>query len=90
MKGKFFIQTYGCQMNVHDTEYMCAILNKAGYAQAQTLKEADIILLNTCAVRQKAEDTQEDLSNLCSIKGIGINNAICLLILFKRYQVENR
>ncbi|MDL1965493.1 MAG: tRNA (N6-isopentenyl adenosine(37)-C2)-methylthiotransferase MiaB [Candidatus Desulfofervidus auxilii] len=56
MKGKFFIQTYGCQMNVHDTEYMCAILNKAGYAQAQTLKEADIILLNTCAVRQKAEE----------------------------------
>jgi len=38
----------------------------------------------------EAEDTQEDLSNLCSIKGIGINNAICLLILFKRYQVENR
>ena len=56
MKGRFFIQTFGCQMNVHDSEYMAALLEEAGYREASTLKEADIILINTCAVRQKAEE----------------------------------
>ncbi len=43
-------------MNVHDSEYMATLLEEAGYREASTLKKADVILLNTCAVRQKAEE----------------------------------
>ncbi|MCD6320474.1 MAG: tRNA (N6-isopentenyl adenosine(37)-C2)-methylthiotransferase MiaB [Candidatus Desulfofervidaceae bacterium] len=56
VKKRFFIQTYGCQMNVHDTEYMASLLEKAGYVQTRFPQEADIYLINTCAVRQKAEE----------------------------------
>lgn len=56
MKGKFFIETYGCQMNVHDSEYMATLLEKAGYIETKDVKKADIIIVNTCAVRQKSEE----------------------------------
>ena len=52
---KVFIETYGCQMNTADSELIMGILNHEGYACAHTLDEADIIILNTCAVREKAE-----------------------------------
>ncbi len=54
--ARVYIETYGCQMNVADTELMLGALVKDGYTVAQTLDEADVILLNTCAVREKAED----------------------------------
>ena len=53
---KVWIETYGCQMNVADSELMGGTLVKAGYGIAKTLDEADVILLNTCAVREKAEE----------------------------------
>lgn len=53
---KYFIRTYGCQMNVHDTEVMQGILSEMGYTEATEAKDADVILLNTCAVRENAED----------------------------------
>ena len=53
---KVWIETYGCQMNVADTELMFGGLQEAGYVVAERLDEADVILLNTCAVREKAED----------------------------------
>jgi tRNA-2-methylthio-N6-dimethylallyladenosine synthase len=66
---KFFIQTYGCQMNLHDTEYMFALLTKRGYTRTKILEEADIVLLNTCAVRQRAEKkTYSFLGRLKSLK----------------------
>jgi len=55
VKGRFFIQTYGCQMNVHDAEYMASLLEEEGYVQTNLPQEADVYLINTCAVRQKAE-----------------------------------
>jgi tRNA-2-methylthio-N6-dimethylallyladenosine synthase len=50
-----YIETYGCQMNISDTELMRGILAEKGYAEAATPDEADVILVNTCAVRDHAE-----------------------------------
>jgi len=52
----YLIQTYGCQMNEHDTETIMGMLEQMGYRPTQDRKQADIILLNTCAVRENAED----------------------------------
>jgi len=53
---RVYIETYGCQMNVADTELMFGHLLSAGYELAESIENADIVLLNTCAVREKAED----------------------------------
>ncbi|MFD2759872.1 tRNA (N6-isopentenyl adenosine(37)-C2)-methylthiotransferase MiaB [Lentibacillus juripiscarius] len=53
---KFMIRTYGCQMNEHDTEVMAGILSEMGYESTDDQHEADIILLNTCAIRENAEN----------------------------------
>lgn len=53
---KVWIETYGCQMNVADTELMYGGLRKDGFLIAERLDEADVVLLNTCAVREKAEE----------------------------------
>ncbi|MEN2766372.1 tRNA (N6-isopentenyl adenosine(37)-C2)-methylthiotransferase MiaB [Ornithinibacillus xuwenensis] len=56
-KGKkFLIRTYGCQMNEHDTEVMAGILTDMGYEATADTNEADLILLNTCAIRENAEN----------------------------------
>jgi tRNA-2-methylthio-N6-dimethylallyladenosine synthase len=51
-----YIETYGCQMNVADSEVVAGILRAEGYALAATDAEADVVLINTCAIREKAED----------------------------------
>src|SRR5690625_4021173 len=51
---KFLIRTYGCQMNEHDTEVMAGILTEMGYESTNDTNDADIILLNTCAIRENA------------------------------------
>ncbi|GEN30503.1 tRNA-2-methylthio-N6-dimethylallyladenosine synthase [Cerasibacillus quisquiliarum] len=53
---KFLIRTYGCQMNEHDTEVMAGILTEMGYEATTVTEEADLILLNTCAIRENAEN----------------------------------
>ena len=53
---KFFIRTYGCQMNEHDTEVMAGILSDLGYEATTEAEQADVILLNTCAIRENAEN----------------------------------
>ena len=53
---RVFIETYGCQMNVADSELVAAILGAEGYGLAATENEADVVLVNTCAIREKAED----------------------------------
>jgi tRNA-2-methylthio-N6-dimethylallyladenosine synthase len=56
MKNKYlYIQTFGCQMNVHDSEQMAALLSDSGYKLTGNIKLADLILLNTCSIREKAE-----------------------------------
>lgn len=53
--NKVYIETYGCQMNVADTEVIFSILGKAGYKKADSMDEADVIMANTCSVRDNAE-----------------------------------
>lgn len=53
---KYFIVTYGCQMNVHESEKIAGILEGLGYCQAEKREDADIIVFNTCAIREGAED----------------------------------
>ncbi|MGH8005059.1 MAG: MiaB/RimO family radical SAM methylthiotransferase, partial [Limisphaerales bacterium] len=52
----FFVETYGCQMNVADSETVGGILSHAGYRRAETLERADVIFVNTCAIRERAEE----------------------------------
>ncbi|MBM4161711.1 MAG: tRNA (N6-isopentenyl adenosine(37)-C2)-methylthiotransferase MiaB [Ignavibacteria bacterium] len=52
---QIFVETYGCQMNLADTEVVLGILTKAGYTQTDDLARADVVLVNTCAVRDHAE-----------------------------------
>ncbi len=57
-KGKdlyYHIETYGCQMNVHDSEKLAGMLEKMGYKYTENLEQADVLLFNTCAVREHAE-----------------------------------
>ena len=53
---KYFIETYGCQMNVHDSERMAGLLEALGYERAEADIDADVVVINTCSVREKAED----------------------------------
>jgi tRNA-2-methylthio-N6-dimethylallyladenosine synthase len=53
---KFYIRTYGCQMNEHDTEVMAGIFMALGYEPTEQVEDANVILLNTCAVRENAEN----------------------------------
>ena len=50
---KFFIRTFGCQMNVHDSEQMAELMQHAGYVATDNDKDADVIIINTCSVREK-------------------------------------
>lgn len=52
---KVYIETYGCQMNVNDSEVVLAILQKAGYSLCRRMEDADVILANTCSIRDNAE-----------------------------------
>lgn len=57
LKGKnYFVKTYGCQMNVHDGEEICARLESLGLTKTEILEEADVVILNTCAIRENAHD----------------------------------
>ncbi len=53
---KVYVETYGCQMNLADTEIVLGIMNKSGYSPTQTIDDADVVLLNTCSVRDHAEE----------------------------------
>jgi tRNA-2-methylthio-N6-dimethylallyladenosine synthase len=53
---KYFIETYGCQMNYHDSEQMAGLLEAAGYDKVEDDRDADVVVINTCSVREHAED----------------------------------
>jgi tRNA-2-methylthio-N6-dimethylallyladenosine synthase len=66
---KFYIRTYGCQMNEHDTEVMAGIFLALGYEPTDSTEEANVILLNTCAIRENAENKVfGELGHLKSLK----------------------
>ncbi len=56
MSRKFLIETYGCQMNYHDSEQMAGLLESAGYDRTDSDADADVVVINTCSVREHAED----------------------------------
>ena len=56
MSRKYFIETYGCQMNYHDSEQMSGLLEAAGYDRTDDDHDADVVVINTCSVREHAED----------------------------------
>lgn len=69
---KVFLKTYGCQMNINDTEIMSGILLRNGFEIVGSLEKADIVILNTCVVRQKSQDKyHSELGQLLKLKKQG-------------------
>jgi tRNA-2-methylthio-N6-dimethylallyladenosine synthase len=56
MARKYLIETFGCQMNIHDSERMAGLLEQAGYEATADDRDADVIVINTCSVRERAEE----------------------------------
>jgi tRNA-2-methylthio-N6-dimethylallyladenosine synthase len=80
---KLFIKTYGCQMNVYDSERMAEALGTKGYVTTEVVEEADMVLLNTCHIREKAsEKLYSDLGRLRGLKatkpGLKVGVAGCV------------
>jgi tRNA-2-methylthio-N6-dimethylallyladenosine synthase len=70
---RLFIKTYGCQMNVHDSERMADVLRALGYAVSETPEGADLVVLNTCHIREKA--TEKVYSELGRLRGLKADRA---------------
>ena len=69
---KYFITTYGCQMNVHESEKIAGILTELGYSETTEVNKADVIVFNTCCIRENAEDKAE--GNIGALKSLKKNN----------------
>ncbi|HEX5652555.1 MAG TPA: tRNA (N6-isopentenyl adenosine(37)-C2)-methylthiotransferase MiaB [Chitinophagaceae bacterium] len=68
-KKRFYIESYGCQMNFADSEIVASILNQQGFGATRNLEEADLVFINTCSIREKAEQTvRKRLSEFRKIK----------------------
>ncbi|OPJ57172.1 tRNA (N6-isopentenyl adenosine(37)-C2)-methylthiotransferase MiaB [Alkalithermobacter paradoxus] len=88
---KYIIKTYGCQMNEHDSEKLSGMLLRMGYNEAQTLEESDIIIYNTCAVRENAElKVYGNLGHLKHLKQINpdLKIAVCGCMMQQPHIVE--
>jgi tRNA-2-methylthio-N6-dimethylallyladenosine synthase len=72
MSRKFLIETHGCQMNVHDSERMAGLLEQAGYEATEDDRDADVIVINTCSVRERAEEKL--FTRLGEIRQMGIDD----------------
>ena len=68
MKKNVYIHTFGCQMNIHDSEKMLGILEQEGFTETGDPNDAELIIFNTCSIRQKAE--QKFYSELGRIKAV--------------------
>ncbi|MBW0119133.1 tRNA (N6-isopentenyl adenosine(37)-C2)-methylthiotransferase MiaB, partial [Pseudonocardia sp. KRD-169] len=69
MSRSYTVRTYGCQMNVHDSERMAGLLEEAGYIRSATDDAADVVVFNTCAVRENADNRlYGNLSHLAPVK----------------------
>ena len=72
MARKYLIETFGCQMNVHDSERMAGLLDQAGYEPTDDDRDADVIVINTCSVRERAEEKL--FTRLGEIRQMGIED----------------
>ena len=92
-KGKkYFIHTYGCQANYRDQEIMAGLLEKAGFCSGNNENDADIIILNTCAVRENAE--QKVFCKIGDLKALKLKNknavvAVCGCMVQQRHIIEH-
>ena len=69
MSRTYTVETYGCQMNVHDSERIAGLLDEAGFTPVVAGEQADIVVFNTCAVRENADNKlYGNLSFLAPIK----------------------
>src|SRR4030065_2693464 len=76
---KFFIETFGCQMNENDTERIQFLLENSGHEQTVDISESDVVILNTCTVRESAKNRQYGhLGNLKKIKNLKKDILICI------------
>jgi len=70
IRGRYWIRTYGCQMNVHDSEIYAGQMRRLGFVAADSPEDADVVLVNTCSVRERAEDKLfSELGRLRVLKG---------------------
>lgn len=77
MNNKYHIHTYGCQMNVHESEKIAGILNERGFVACEDVADADIIVLNTCCVRETAES--KVFGHLGRIKSMKKHGAVLIV-----------
>jgi tRNA-2-methylthio-N6-dimethylallyladenosine synthase len=69
LTGRYLVHTFGCQMNAHDSDRMEEVLRASGWARAESAEEADLIVLNTCSVREKAEQKlRSEVGKLAPLK----------------------
>ena len=77
---KLYIESYGCQMNFSDSEIVASILSEAGFNTTQQMEEADLVLVNTCSIREKAETTvRKRLEKFNAVKKINPNMKVGVL-----------
>lgn len=91
MSQQYFITTFGCQMNVHDSEILAGLLESLGYIRASSIEEADLILFNTCCVRGNAENrTYGNIGALKSLKQLkpGLIIGVCGCMAQEPTEVE--
>ena len=79
IKKTYYLKTYGCQMNEHDSENICGMLENCGFKRVDELKNADVVILNTCAIRENAHN--KVFGFLGRVKHIKENNSdlICVV-----------
>ena len=76
---KYYLRTYGCQANVRDGETLAGILELMGFEMTESTEEADLLIFNTCAIRQAAEDRVfGEIGSLKSVKARHPGQIICL------------
>ena len=82
MRQSFFIKTYGCQMNVYDSEKIVELMTNNGYRQSSNLEESDIAIFNTCHIREKgSRKTFSDLGRISKYKENKIKSGSSMKII---------
>ena len=71
LSKKYYITTYGCQMNIHESEKLAGIMNSLDYTLAEKETDADVIIFNTCCIRENAEDRAD--GNIGALKKLKKN-----------------
>lgn len=79
LSGKYFVETYGCQMNEHDSEKMCELMEQLGLESGDSADSSDVVIINTCAIREKAEHKVH--SSLGKIRAAKLKNPGMVIVV---------